>query len=267
MRSPGASTLSHRTHVSSGSVPLSAALLPRKNAVQFELPGPVVNRLVASLPRPARERLLSQCDTVDLVFGMVLCEPQTPVRFAYFPLSGFISQVVSVSGHRPMEVALVGSEGMLGATLVLDIVEAPLRAVVQGAGTALRISTSKLRKLMGESAPLQSAARNCVYQMLTQVAQNIACTRFHEIDARLARWLLMTHDRAHADHFHLTHEYLAEMLGVQRGAVSIAAAILKKHRLIDYARGEISILSRRGLEAIACECYRVGASDSGRILR
>jgi CRP-like cAMP-binding protein len=114
-----------------------------------------------------------------------------------------------------------------------------------------------MRQQLRDSPALQDALQVCLHQLLMQVSQNISCTRFHEIDARLARWLLMTHDRAHADHFHLTHEYLAGMLGVQRGAVSIAAAILKKRRLIDYARGDIRILSRRGLESIACECYRL----------
>jgi len=219
--------------------------------------GPVVNDIVENLPGDERLRLLAACEPVELNFGSVLCTAGVAEEFAYFPLDGFVSLVSAVSGHRPMEVALIGSEGVLGATQVLAVDSAPLTAIVQGAGTALRIQAQVLRQQLHDAPALRQALQAGVHRLLAQVAQNIACTRFHEIDARLARWLLMTHDRAHADHFHLTHEYLAGMLGVQRGAVSIAAAILKKRRLISYARGEINILSRRGLESIACECYRL----------
>lgn len=227
-----------------------------------ETAGPVVNDVIENLPGEEQSRLLAACEPVELTFGNVLCTAGVAEEFAYFPLDGFVSLVSAVSGHRPMEVALIGSEGVLGSTQVLAMDSAPLTAIVQGAGTALRIPAQILRQQIKDGPLLRQALQACVHRLLAQVAQNIACTRFHEIDARLARWLLMTHDRAHADHFHLTHEYLAGMLGVQRGAVSIAAAILKKRRLISYARGEISILSRRGLESIACECYRL--SNPGR---
>ena len=218
--------------------------------------GPVVNEVIEGLPGDERSQLLAACEPVGLTFGNVLCTAGVADDFAYFPLDGFVSLVSAVSGHRPMEVALIGSEGVLGATQVLAVDSAPLTAIVQGTGTALRIPSQILQQQLQDAPALRHALQAGVNRLLAHVAQNIACTRFHEIDARLARWLLMTHDRAHADHFHLTHEYLAGMLGVQRGAVSIAAAILKKRRLISYARGEINILSRRGLESIACECYR-----------
>ncbi|HEX4857907.1 MAG TPA: Crp/Fnr family transcriptional regulator [Usitatibacteraceae bacterium] len=223
--------------------------------MSFDSHGRIVNRVIEGLPPATRRRVLAQCVRVHLVLGTVLAKPGVRERHALFPLDSLISLVASVSGHQPMEVALIGSEGMLGANQVLGMDEAPLMAVVQGAGGALRLGAGPLRRLLSEDPALRRAVGACLYRLLTDMSQNIACTRFHEIDARLARWLLMTHDRAHGDNFHLTHENLAAMLGVQRSAVSIAAAALKKGRLIDYVRGNISILSRAGLELVACECY------------
>jgi hypothetical protein len=219
-------------------------------------PAQVSNRLIASLPRTQRLRLLTHCTAVDLVFGAILCEPDRPYRDVYFPLAGFISLVESVHGHPPLDMALIGNEGMLGATLVLGMSTVPLRAVVQGAGSAWRMPASQLRRELAGSADLRRVLGRHVYAVMTEVSKTAACTCFHDAGARLARWLLMTHDRAHADHFHLTHQFMADMLGVQRSAITIAAGALQKKKLIRYTRGEISILDRRGLEDASCDCYR-----------
>jgi CRP-like cAMP-binding protein len=153
-------------------------------------------------------------------------------------------------------MALIGNEGMLGATLVLGMSTVPLRAVVQGAGSAWRMPASQLRRELAGSADLRRVLGRHVYAVMTEVSKTAACTCFHDAGARLARWLLMTHDRAHADHFHLTHQFMADMLGVQRSAITIAAGALQKKKLIRYTRGEISILDRRGLEDASCDCYR-----------
>lgn len=216
---------------------------------------PVANRLIAALPRAERERLLTRCEPIDLVFGAILCEPDRPYRSVYFPLSGFISQVEDIRGHPPLEMALIGNEGLLGASLVLGVPTAPLRAVVQGAGSAWRISASQFQRELAGSEALRRGLGRYLYSSLRELSQTAACSYFHEIGARLARWLLMTHDRAHADHFHLTHQFMADMLGVQRSAITIAAGALQKNQLIRYTRGEISILDRHGLEAASCECY------------
>ena len=215
----------------------------------------VVNRLIEGLPRKERDRLLQRCEPVDLVFGAILCEPGQPFRHVYFPLSGFISLVATLGGHQPLELALIGNEGMLGVTLALGVNAAPMRAVVQGAGTALRMSAAQLRRELRGSPALRRMLNHYLYAMLAQLAQSAACTHFHEIEPRLARCLLMSHDRAHADHFHLTHKLLADMLGVRRSGVTIAAGALQQRKLIRYTRGEISILDRKGLEAASCECY------------
>jgi len=226
----------------------------------------IVNQLLESLPRRERSRILECCEPVDLIFGAILCEPDQPYRHVYFPLSGFISLVQTVGDHQPLEMGLIGNEGMLGATMVLGINAIPLRGVVQGSGTALRMTAAQLRRLLADCPALQRKLNRYLYVLMAQLSQTAACTRFHEVEARLARWLLMTHDRAHADHFHLTHEFLADMLGVQRSAVTIAAGTLQKRHLISYTRGEIRILSRTGLEAVSCECYDAVIQDYAQLL-
>jgi CRP-like cAMP-binding protein len=219
------------------------------------------NNLIDSLPRTDRERILKRCVHVKLVLGAILCEADRPIRYVYFPLSGFISLVATVGGHPPLEMGLIGSEGMLGGTLVLGVSNAGLQGVVQGSGTALRMSSADARRELKRSSSLSRIFSRYLYVMLAQLSQSAACTRFHLIDARLARWLLMTHDRAHADHFHLTHQFLADMLGVQRSAVTIAAGAMQAKKLIRYTRGEIRVLNRRGLEARSCECYQAVTRD------
>jgi len=214
-----------------------------------------VNRLLDELPRKERHRAMQQCEPVDLVMGAVLCEPDEPLRHVYFPLTGVISLVTKVGGHKPLELGLIGSEGMLGVTVVLGVARAPQRAVVQGAGTALRMSQPQLALELSKNPHLTCLLNRYLYGWVVQLSQNAACNSFHEVEARLARWLLMTHDRVRTDHFHLTHEFLADMLGVRRSAVTIAAGELRRRRLIQYARGAIRIVDRAGLESFSCECY------------
>jgi CRP-like cAMP-binding protein len=224
----------------------------------------VVNRLIEELPRGARDGVLALCDPVDLSFGSVLCEANQPLRHVYFPLTGFISLVATVKHHPPLEIGLIGNEGMLGATVALDVAGARLRGIVQGSGTALRMTAAQLRRLLCNSRALRRTLNHYLFVLLAQQSRSIACSRFHEIKSRLARWLLMTHDRAHADHFRLTHQYLADMLGVQRSAVSIAAGALQRNKVIRYVRGDIFVLDRRALEAASCECYQAEIEDHQR---
>ena len=230
------------------------------------MPVPVVNRLIDRLPRKERSRILQSCTLVNLEFGEILCEQDESFRQVYFPLTGFISLVTMLRDHPPLEIGMVGNEGMLGATLALGVDTAPMRALVQGAGTALRMSAPRLRCELSANPGLLRALNLYLYVLVAQVSQSAACVHFHEIEPRLARWLLMTHDRAHADHFHLTHEFLAGMLGVRRSGITIAAGALQQKKLICYSRGEISILDRKGLEAASCECYGAGMHDYTRFL-
>lgn len=227
---------------------------------------PVVNLLLSGLPRLERQRILFHCEPVELVFGSILCEADQPFSHLYFPLTGFISLVTTLGDHPPLELGLIGNEGVLGATLALGVNTAPARAVVQGTGSALRISTARLRQELDDCPRLLCTLKRYLYVLMAQLSQNAACGHFHEVEPRLARWLLMTHDRAHADHFHLTHKFLADMLGVRRSGVTIAAGTLQKRRLIHYSRGEITILDRQGLEGATCECYRALIEDYARLL-
>jgi CRP-like cAMP-binding protein len=230
------------------------------------IPLSVVNRLIDNLPRKERNRVLERCDPVDLVFGTVLCEPDEPCRYVYFPLTGFISMMEAMGGHPPLEVRLIGNEGMLGATLVLGVNAVPLLAVVQGTGTALRMTAAQLRRALHDCPCLLRTLKRYLYVVMAQLSQTAGCNRFHEVETRLARWLLMTHDRAHADHFHLTHQFLADMLGVRRSGITVAAGALQLRKLIHYARGEITVINRKGLEAASCECYNAEIDDYERLL-
>ncbi len=226
----------------------------------------VVNRLIDGLPDKERDSVLHHCELIELVFGDVLCEPDQPLRYVYFPLTGFISLVTTLGSHQALEMGLIGDEGMLGVTVALGVNASPMGAVVQGAGTALRMSATQLKRELRDNPALQRTLNLYLYVLMAQLSQTAACTHFHEIEPRLARWLLMTHDRAHADHFHLTHEFLANMLGVRRSGITVAAGALQLKKLICYSRGEISILDRKGLEKASCECYDAVIDDYARLL-
>ena len=150
---------------------------------------------------------------------------------------------------------MVGSEGLVGAYLALDVRVEPLHAVVQGVGSALRVATRPFLLELSRSAVLRSLVHRYLYVLMAQLATASACLRFHEIEPRLARWLLMSQDRAHADTFHVTQEFLAYMLGVRRVGITGAASGLKRDRLIEYRRGEVTVLDRKGLEVAARTCY------------
>ncbi len=187
--------------------------------------------------------------------GDVLGSVGMPTRHVYFPTAGFVSLVAPVNGRPTLEVGMVGREGMLGTQLALGIEAAPLHAVVQGAGAAWRIGGPEFSRELRRSGALQRGMNRYVYVTMMQLASAATCLRFHQIRPRLARWLLMTQDRAHADRFHITHAFLAYMLGVRRVGITTAAYGLQRDGLIQYRRGEIQVLNRIGLKAAACSCY------------
>lgn len=224
------------------------------------------NRLLAALPCKERQHFLSGCEQVKLVFGDSLCEPGERIRHAYFPTDSFISLITPVEGHSSMEVALVGNEGMYGIPLILGMDISPLHAMVQGPGLAWRMDAERFQSELKRSVPLQQYLNRYIYVLISQLAQTAACNRFHVVEERLARWFLMTRDRAHSEEFHITHELLAQMLGVRRVGVTKAAGVLQRKKLISYIRGDVKIHDIRGLESASCQCYRADKETYDRIL-
>jgi CRP-like cAMP-binding protein len=222
---------------------------PEKNSDVFD------NRLLASLPDEDHRQVLASCESVELALDEVINEPGEQIRHVYFPTDCFFSLVTPPIDHAGLEVRLVGSEGMVGTPLILGIDVTLLRTVVRGAGPAWRMTAERFPEALGQSTALQTTLNHYLFVLTNQVEQMVACTRFHVLEARLARWLLMTQDRAHSDHFHATHEFLALLLGVRRVGVTKAATALQQRNLIHYSRGDIRVLDRPGLQAAACACY------------
>jgi Crp-like helix-turn-helix domain len=209
------------------------------------------NKLIASLPHKNRVHLLSLCEAVPLVLTQVLCESGAAAKYVYFPRESFISLVAALDGAPAIEVGMVGHEGMLGIQLALGITIAPWQGLVQGAGEALRIKVSESL----QSEALRHVLHRYIYVQMSQQSITATCLRFHLIGPRLARWLLMTQDRANTDTFKVTHEFLGYMLGVRRVGITNAASALQQEGLITYHRGHLTVLNRTGLEAAACSCY------------
>lgn len=228
---------------------------------------PAANLLLSALPDGDLQSLLAECETVDLAFAEVIYSLRDPLSHVYFPTSSFISLIMPVDASSSLEVGRVGNEGMFGIPLVLGVDVSPVRAVVQGAGSALRMEAAPFVRVLVRSTALRQALDRYVFVHLAQLAQTAACTRFHVVEARLARCLLMTQDRAHASEFHVTQEFLALMLGVRRVGVTKAASSLQRRNLIRYRRGDITVLDRRGLKAASCGCYKADLDAYDRILR
>ena len=227
---------------------------------------PATNRLLAALPRKDRDRLLAHCEPIELIFAEELYRAGDLIAHVYFPTGSCISLVMPIDGNAHLELGLIGDEGMLGLTLMLEVEVAPFHAVVQGAGSALRLTAAAFLHELAQSPALQRELKRYLYVSMSQLAQTAGCTRFHVVEARLARWLLMTQDRAHSDTFHVTQVFMAYMLGVRRVGITKAANGLQQQQLIRYHRGEITILDRVGLEAASCGCYRAEKETYERIL-
>ena len=223
---------------------------------------PTSNLLVDALPYNNRLQLLASCETVELQQAEVLANAGDPIRHVYFPTGSYIS-IDSGSG---LEVGLIGNEGMLGTPLLMGVEITSFHALVQGAGPALRMTLSSFFRELEQIPELRQELERYLDVLIIQLAQKVACNRFHVVEERLARLLLMIRDRRHADEFHITHELFSQLLGVRRVGVTKAAGALQKRKLISYSRGDIRILDAGGLEAVCCKCYQYDKETYDRIM-
>lgn len=228
------------------------------------LPVPSENRLLAALPRAEYERLVPHLQRIQFRQGQVLYAAGDLVHHAYFPLGGVVSLLSSTEGGEIVEVAMVGFEGMVGLPVVLQVEAAPYTCMIQLPGEGLRIGADLLRAEFNRHGRLHWLLLRYTHALLSQVLQSAVCNRFHTVEARLCRWLLVLRDRSRSETFNLTQEFISYMLGTPRTVVTAAANRIQDAGLIRYKRGRIAILDRRGLEAAACECFEVvlrGISD------
>jgi CRP-like cAMP-binding protein len=220
------------------------------------LRAPPTNQLLAALPKDEYRRLAPSLKPFSLVLGDVIYEPGDLIRRVFFPTSGIVSLLANVDEGGTLEVGIVGREGLVGMPVFMGVKTSPNHAVVQGAGSALTLTAAALRTSTSDGQSLPRLLQRYAYSLWSQLSQSAVCNQNHSIDARLARWLLMTRDRMGSDEFQLTQEFLSNMLGVRREAVNKAAGDLQRQNVIRYSRGTLTILKPALLTAIACKCYR-----------
>lgn len=226
---------------------------------------PESNGLLARLRPGERERFTEDCVQVDMPFGETVAVAGSLISHVYLPTSGYLSIVRPIDGLQ-IEISLAGHEGMFGWAVALHSGVSEVTALVQGGGSALRLTPAAFRRQLGLSVALRGTVARYTHVLMTQFAQSAGCNRFHVVEERLARWLLTTSDRARSPSFRVTQEFLAHMLGVRRAGVTQAAGRLQDRGLIRYQRGNIVIRDRDGLEHASCSCYATNAATYRRIL-
>jgi CRP-like cAMP-binding protein len=226
-----------------------------ENTAHASKRGAISNSVLAALPRRVYSSLKPGLKAVELKFGEILYDPGDVIRNVYFPTNSLVSLLTLVDRRSALEVGMVGREGMVGMALTLGSSVSPMRALVQGSGTALKMSATRFRRDFKRTPLLRRGLYTYLTALIAQITQTAACNRFHHVEGRLARWLLMTSDRVRSDKFELTQDFLSHMLGVRRVGVTEAASALQRRKLIEYRRGHITILDHSGLEAASCACY------------
>ena len=225
------------------------------------------NAVLAQLPDDEYAALAKFLTPVDLPLGMQLSEPNRPVEYVYFLNSGLISTDALTDKGESVEVGVIGREGFSGLPALLDQPQMSHSVLIQGIGDGLRIRSAIVRDEFLKGGMLQRIVHAFTYLQMVQVTQSVLCNRMHEVDARLARWLLTSADRMESESLNLTQEFLAQMLGVQRSTVTVAAGELQRAGMIGYSRGKINILDRPALTSVACECYAIVSASYKRILK
>jgi CRP-like cAMP-binding protein len=232
-----------------------------------EIHRPGENWLLTILPRAEHERLLAtRLERVSVCLREVLYEADGPIPYVFFPLNGVMSLIVAMKDGRAVEVATIGNEGMVGTPVFLGAEKSPTKAFAQVPGEVLRMRATFFKEEVECRKSLYDSVRRYTQAMINQISQSVACNHLHSVEQRMSRWLLITHDRVGSNEFPLTHDFLAQMLGVRRPSVSVLASILQKAGLISYHRGRITILNRTGLEDASCECYEVVKKEYERLL-
>jgi CRP-like cAMP-binding protein len=227
---------------------------------------PSQNRLLAALPRVEYERLIPHLEQVHLPQGKVLFEAGDLVRHAYFLIGGMASLLSATEDGDTVEIAMAGNEGMVGVPIILRVGITPYRSMIQITADAMKIKADALKTEFNRHGQLQDLLLKYTHALLAQVSQSAVCNRFHTVDARLGRWLLMTRDRVRSENFQLTQELISHMLGTPRTVVTVAANKMQDAGLIRYKRGKITILNPHGLEAASCECYGIVVKEISHFL-
>jgi CRP-like cAMP-binding protein len=218
---------------------------------------PVINKVLLAAPDKEFGMMRSDLTFVDMPHHLSLHEPTQDIEFVYFPNRGMVSQVVVTKDGRTVEVGVVGNEGYVGAGLAVGLTRSSVREIVQIAGDGFRMMGNALERILRTAPHLQMILNRHTGLQGMQVAQTAACNRLHDIQQRLARWLLMTQDRVKMGKLPITHDFIATMMGTDRSTVSLAASVLQKKGIIEYIRGAVKVLNRRKLQNSACECYGV----------
>jgi CRP-like cAMP-binding protein len=226
---------------------------------------PSRNRILATLPAGEYSRIVAELESFDLPINTVLYEPHAPITHVYFPTSGCVS-MVNVLEDGAVEVGTIGFEGFTGLPILLGDDQMPTRAFVQLTGASYRMTSAAFRKSLEKNPVFARILERHSLALFNQAAQSVACNRLHSLEARCARWLLMTHDRMRLEPFFLTHEFLSYMLGVHRPAVTLAAGVLQRAGLIRYIRGKVTVLDRDGLEGVSCACYGITRRNYERLI-
>lgn len=220
------------------------------------------NCLLEAMSPELSRRIVEGSEIATLRVGDVLSEYGKKPSHVYFPLSCSISLVICIDDHPPFELAMIGSDGVLGCSEVLGVTEAPMRAIACSKGQTVKMPMQTFKSFLQEFPVLETNVKHYLFALLAQVNRNAGCSHFHQVSGRLARWLLTTADRSHEETCLMTQQLLSEILGVQRSAVSIAASCLQNKKLITYSRGSITIVDRTGLRAESCSCYPVAVSTA-----
>jgi len=233
----------------------------------FQRPAePVANRLLAALPRDEYERLLPNLQQVSFSLGEVVYEFGGKLDYVFFPTTSIVSLLYTMENGASAEMGLTGNDGVVGIALFMGGGTMPNRAVVQSAGAAIRMKAKTLQDEFALGGKFQRLLLRYTQALITQISQTAVCNRLHSVEQQLCRWLLLSHDRVKADELIMTQELIADMLGVRREGVTVAAGRLQDAGAISYVRGHIKIVDRRKLEVTVCECYRVVKDEFDRLL-